>query len=185
MNDAAPIDLCRQGGVLAVADGPELLVYDASGQPLWKQFCDHLIADVSASPADVVVLDTEGVLRRLRAIDGVELDRATVGHCAGVDRSSSGVILTWDRSDVAVQAQWGAPVVRLGVAGANAAALGPDGASVAVCTGSQLTVVDPTTGLAWGTSALPGEATAVSSKPDGKASTSSAADSVFMANNMP
>ena len=74
MNDAAPIDLCRQGGVLAVADGPELLVYDASGRPLWKQFCEHLIADVSAAPADVLVLDTEGVMRRLRAIDGVELD---------------------------------------------------------------------------------------------------------------
>ena len=67
------------GGVVAIADGPEILVYQAGdGSPLWKQFCDGVLVGVAVVGPRVVTLDSEGNLTFWRLQDGQSEDSGTM-----------------------------------------------------------------------------------------------------------
>lgn len=144
--------------MLAVADGPELLVYDPDGRPVWKHFCDSIIVGVASSPTEMLVLDAEGTLLRFRAMDGVEVDRGSVGRAGGLSRTGNGAVIVWDRNGVSFLANSASPPRDVVVAQVLAAEVGPDGASVGVALqGGRFQVVDPVSGTAWGECALPAD----------------------------
>ena len=53
MREVSCFAMSADGAHLAVGDGPELLVYLATGQPVWKHFCDGILIDANTIPAQL------------------------------------------------------------------------------------------------------------------------------------
>ena len=136
------------GGVVAVADGPELLLYQsADGAPIWKQFCDGILVGVAIFGQRVVALDTEGQVTFWRLLDGQQEDSAALGAAAvQLAASPAGPVAAVTANGLAVLG--GAP---LSMPQVSAAAYGPGATSLGVGfrTGG-FSALDPSTGAAWG-----------------------------------
>jgi hypothetical protein len=136
------------GGVVAIADGPEILVYQAGdGSPLWKQFCDGVLVGVAVVGPRVVTLDSEGNLTFWRLQDGQSEDSGTMSPGATqllVSPEGAVGAVTPDGLDVFRGAGVSMPQV-------SAAAFGPESKSVGIGTHTGVfSVVDPQSGAAWG-----------------------------------
>jgi len=136
------------GGVVAIADGPELLVYQSSdGSPIWKEFCDGILVDVAVAGGRLVSLDSEGTVTWWRLADGLREDSASVGGGAtGLAVAGEGQVAVVTPHGLSVIG--GAP---LSLPQVSAAAFGPGAGSVGIGTHTGVfTAIDPATGAAWG-----------------------------------
>jgi len=153
------LPLAFGASLVAIADGPELLVYQASdGAPVWKQFCDGVLVGVAVVGQRVVTLDTEGAITWWAIADGRQEDTygfggsvsqlvaAADGVCGAV--TPNGLSMTHGGT--------------LSIPQVSAASFGPDSASIGVGTSSgSFSAIDPTTGSAWGTVELGAAVTGV------------------------
>jgi hypothetical protein len=147
------------GGVVAIADGPELLVYQAiDGAPMWKHFCDGILVGVAIVGDRLVTLDTEGTLTWWRLADGQQEDStdlgASVSHLVAAPDGAVGAITP--NGIVMVSGN------TLSIPQVSAASFGPTGASIGVGTHSgAFSAIDPVSGAAWGTVELGAAVTGV------------------------
>lgn len=155
------------GNLLAIVDGPELLVYGGDGKPVWKQFCEGVLVGVRVVGDAVVTLDVDGRLVRYRIQDGRQRDALTLdGGGAALDLALDGTLLARTRADVVLVE--GAASRPLGQGATTAAALGPDKGTVGVgWSNGSFRAVDTATGAAWGEIALGAPVTAVAWSPRG------------------
>lgn len=155
------------GNVLAIVDGPELLVYGGDGKPVWKQFCEGVLVDVRVAGDVVVALDADGRLVRYRVQDGRQRDTLTLdGGGVGLDLAADGTLLVRTRADVVLVE--GSSTRPLGQGVTTAAAIGPDKGTVGVdWSNGSFRAVDTSTGAAWGEIALGAPVTAVAWSPRG------------------
>lgn len=71
---SSPFAHAHDGAVIAVADGPEVLVWSGtSDAPLWKRFLNDAIVGVGTNVQAVFALTSAGRLYVWRAADGLEL----------------------------------------------------------------------------------------------------------------
>ncbi len=185
MSEVAPIAISADGGTIARGDGPELLVYDGTGTPQWKQFLDDVVVGVGVAPDRTVALLSTGRVvgwrAHLTAIDPVDIPGAT-----RIAVSTEGVL--------AVAAPDGIHVIESGSAvtlpfkDARCLCFGPDRGTLGVATPTPPTpmapkvgnggkvappppppppgswgfhAIDARSGVAWGGLALPGPIAAV------------------------
>ena len=67
-SELAPVHISSDATTLACVDGPELLVYEASGAPRWKHFCGELLVGVRATRDEVVTVDDDEFWEVLPAV---------------------------------------------------------------------------------------------------------------------
>lgn len=76
MNEIVPFAYARSGQVIALADGPELLIYSGSNdQGMWKVMAPDILMGVGYTKEQVVAVDGAGRLYFHRLIDGLEQGR--------------------------------------------------------------------------------------------------------------
>lgn len=158
--EPCPIHATPNGRLLLVADGPELLVYDAMGRPLFKQFLDGILADLTSLSSLLCTLDTEGTVRWLQSHDGsvqASVQGApAVGLCAG-----SGRLASYGPSGIQWLSAGAAPTQGISEA-LTGAAFSHDGTRLGVALeAGHFWSLDPTTGGSWGQVALGGTPGAV------------------------
>ena len=140
--------LVFNAGLIAIADGPELLVYqEGDGAPVWKQFCDGILIGIAITGQRLITLDSEGQVTWWRLMDGQREDTADMG--TGVSQlvvSPDGAVAAVTPNGIQVA---GGPALSLPQV--SAAAYGPNGGSIGVGTHTgTFSAIDPTSGAAWG-----------------------------------
>ena len=141
------ISFAAQGAV-AVADGPEILVYQSGdGAPLWKQFCDGILVGVAVVGPRVITLDSEGMVTFRRLQDGQTEDTGTMS--AGATQllvSPKGAVGAVTPDGITVFGGAGVSMPQV-----SAAAFGPGATSIGIGTRTGIfSAVDPQSGAAWG-----------------------------------
>lgn len=130
-DDAWPHAQDPLGELQASGDGPELLVWDADGQPRWKAFCDDLLVDVGIAEGGVLTVDRTGRLVGWSRADGGREHEVDLGGrpvAMAVHRSGRVVVAL---ADAVVAVESGRVVWRLPLAEATAIALDADGVTLA------------------------------------------------------
>ncbi len=146
-------------GHLAIADGPELLVYQSTdGAPIWKQFCDGILVGIAIVGQRLVSLDSEGTVTWWRLADGRQEDSGELG--AGMSQlvtSSDGAVGAVNPSGVSMVGGGALSIPQI-----SAASFGPTSASIGIGTHTgSFSAIDPMTGAAWGTVELGAAVTGV------------------------
>lgn len=150
--DATTFALARDGKRIAVGDGPELLVYQQNGQPVWKHFCEGILVGLGFAGEHLGTVDADGRVVFYRAADGLRIEEVLIqGPVLGVFTSPDGAFGVVTRGGpvvVAANGQHGGyPVLDL-----ECAAFGPDRGSLGLGTRSGSFIsMDGNTGAPWGT----------------------------------
>lgn len=148
----------RDGSVVVMADGPDLLVYSgANDSPLWSKFCEGINVSVAATPQHVLALDTDGKLTWYRIIDGEKQDQVRFHvYVRSIEVAPDGLVAGLANNAVVLVRPGGDPA-SISVPKARSLGFGPGGASLGVgCTDGSFYALDPATGQAWGSCKLEG-----------------------------
>ncbi len=94
MHPPSPIALSPDGSALALGDGPELLVYRGSGEPVHKAFTDGILVGLVYTPGALIAIDADGRVSRWRHPDGAPLDSpyAPVPGALGLAAAADGTL---------------------------------------------------------------------------------------------
>ena len=148
-----PFAYQRDGAVYVSGDGPELLVFSgANDAPLWKQFCEGILAGVGATRDSVIAADVDGRVEWYRSFDGELLERVELDESLrGLDVAPGGMVVALGRNQLFFVQPSGLERA-IPVPHCTAVRFGPGGASLGVGTADGVFyAIDPVSGAAWGT----------------------------------
>ncbi len=134
-----PVAASPDGTTIAIADGPELLVYDRDGAPKWKAFVDAGVRAVAVGPEQVCGLTTDGHILRW-TLWGQPADPLEAPGATAIAATEDGLIAAATPKGVALfdaQGRRGAAV------GATTAIAAGAERTLGVCTGAPVPVAPP------------------------------------------
>ena len=163
MNEIVPFAYERTGQVIAIGDGPELLIYSgANDQGMWKVMATDILMGVGYTKDHVHAVDGAGVLHYYRLLDGLEQSQVATGASPwGLAVGATGASAVVTVRSVVLVPRGGNPTAIL-LEGARCAAFDAAGGQVAVgCADGSVYVLDATTGAVTASARFPDPVTGV------------------------